>query len=52
MKKVVIDLETAIEIARGKIRDCEYGVSVDDLVVEVGWAMENYSFEIEVEEDE
>ena len=50
-KLQVIKLEDAVDIARGLLRDYEYGYSIDDLAVEAESFMLSASFEIdEVEE--
>lgn len=48
----VIRLEDAVKVARGLLRDFEYGYSIDDLVVEAEGFMKSYSFEIEDIENE
>lgn len=48
----VIRLEDAVKVARGLLRDFEYGYSIDGLVVEAEGFMKSYSFEIEDIENE
>ena len=47
-KKLFVPVDTAVDIARGLLRDMEYGYSIDDLLFEAESFMVNNSKEIYV----